>query len=61
MTTSEPAPTAYPSSWWKPGMPPLEPEPEPESVLRPLEMELHAAAMSEQEWEQFVKRSRGDR
>jgi len=42
-------------------MPPLEPEPEPESVLRPLEMELAAAAMSDEEWSAFVKRSRGNR
>ena len=42
-------------------MPPLEPEPEPESVLRPLEMELACAAMSDAEWAAFVRRSRGNR
>ena len=42
-------------------MPPLEPEPEPESVLRPLEMELHCSAMSDAEWESFTRRVRGSR
>ena len=42
-------------------MPPLEPEPEPESQLRPLEMELHCAAMSDEEWAAFTRRARGGR
>ena len=39
----------------------MEPEPEPESVLRPLEMELHCSAMSDTEWESFTRRVRGSR
>ena len=58
---TEQPPTRYPDSWRPRGAPDFEPEePEP-SALKPLEMELAAAAMSDQEWQQFVKRSRGDR
>ena len=50
----------YPEAWrpsWAPEFP--EPEPEPESNLRALELETAAAAMSEEQWQEFVKRTRG--
>jgi hypothetical protein len=56
---TEQPPTRYPEAWRPKNAPAFEPEPEPESVLRPLEMELAAAAMSDEEWAAFVRRSRG--
>jgi len=53
MTTD---PVRYPDSWRPRGAPEFEPEPEPD--VRPLEMELRAAAMTEDEWQAFVKRAR---
>jgi hypothetical protein len=50
----------YPDAW-KPSWAPAFDEPEPEPQLKPLEMELHAAAMSDEQWEAFVKRARGGR
>jgi hypothetical protein len=58
---TEQSPSRYPDSWRPRGAPDFEPEPEPESMLRPLEMELHAAAMSDEQWAAFVKRARGNR
>ena len=59
--STEPEPTAYPDAWRPAGAPPFE-EPAPtEPALKPLEMELAAAAMSDAEWATFVRRSRGDR
>jgi hypothetical protein len=55
------SPQAYPSSWHPRWAPPLELEPEPDSALKPLEMELHCAAMDDAEWAEFVKRARGSR
>ena len=57
----EQPPTRYPEAWKPRGAPDFEPEPEPESVLRPLEMELHCAAMSDAEWAAFTRRARGGR
>ena len=51
-------PTEYPAAWRPRGAPPFEPV-EPEPALQPLAMELHAAAMSDEEWQAFVKRARG--
>jgi hypothetical protein len=51
-------PTRYPDSWRPKGAPPFD-EPDPLPALEPLAMELHAAAMSDEEWEAFVKRTRG--
>jgi hypothetical protein len=52
----------YPEAWRPKGAPPFdEPEPEPEPKLKPLEMELTAAAMSDEEWAAFVRRTRGTR
>ena len=57
MTTDD----SYPEQWRPAGAPPFE-EPTPtEPALKPLEMELAAAAMSDAEWATFVRRSRGDR
>jgi|KBSSwiStaDraftv2_1062776.scaffolds.fasta_scaffold2549647_2 hypothetical protein len=56
----EQAPTRYPDSWKPKGAPAFD-EPEPGPELQPLEMELAAAAMSDDEWTQFVARARGDR
>jgi len=53
-------PVEYPSAWRPAGAPPF-PEPEPVPQLKPLEMELVAAAMSDEEWATFVKRARGGR
>jgi hypothetical protein len=59
MTMTEQSPTRYPESWKPRGAPDFEPEePEP-SALKPLEMELAAAAMSDEEWAVFVRRARG--
>jgi hypothetical protein len=52
--------TRYPDSWRPREAPPFD-EPEPEPKLKPLEMELHAAAMPDEEWQAFVKRARGVR
>jgi hypothetical protein len=57
---TEQPPTRYPEAWKPRGAPDFEPE-EPGPELQPLAMELHAAAMSDQEWESFVKRARGSR
>lgn len=40
--------------------PPFE-EPEPETKLEPLAMELHAAAMTDEQWSAFVNRARPGR
>ena len=57
MTTDD----SYPEQWRPRGAPPFE-EPAPtEPALKPLEMELAAAAMDDAEWAAFVRRSRGDR
>jgi hypothetical protein len=53
-------PTGYPDSWRPRGAPPQEPEPE-QPKLEPLAMELHAAAMTDDEWAAFVKRARPGR
>ena len=59
--STEPEPTAYPDAWRPAGAPPFD-EPAPtEPALKPLEMELACAAMSDAEWAAFVRRSRGDR
>jgi hypothetical protein len=50
---------SYPSSWRPSWAPPFDEQPEPEPELEPLAMELHAAAMSDDEWQAFVKRARG--
>jgi hypothetical protein len=51
----------YPEAWRPSGAPPFDEPAEPEPQLKPLEMELHAAAMSDEEWAAFVKRARGGR
>ena len=48
MSTPAAQDDSYPASWRPKGAPPFEPAPEPEA--KPLEMELHAAAMSDDEW-----------
>ena len=50
----------YPEAWRPRGAPAFE-EPEPDPQLKPLEMELHAAAMTDDQWSAFVKRARGGR
>jgi hypothetical protein len=57
MTTND---SSYPSSWRPAWAPPFD-EPEPEPKLELLEMELHCAAMTSDEWAAFVKRARGSR
>jgi hypothetical protein len=57
---TEQSPTRYPDAWKPRGAPDFEPE-EPESQLKPLEMELAAAAMSDEEWAAFTRRARGGR
>jgi hypothetical protein len=49
-------PTEYPAAWRPRGAPPFEPV-EPDPQPEPLAMELHAAAMSDEEWQAFVKRA----
>ena len=51
---------SYPESWRPKGAPAFD-EPAPTPETKPLEMELHAAAMSDDEWAAFVQRARGDR
>ena len=59
---TEQSPTRYPDSWRPKDAPAFEPEPEPSAPeLQPLEMELAAAAMNDDEWESFTRRTRGDR
>ena len=59
MSTPAAQDDSYPASWRPREAPPFD-EPEPEPKLEPLAMELHAAAMSDDEWAAFVKRARGD-
>jgi hypothetical protein len=58
---TEQPPTRYPDAWHPVWAPPLDEEPEPGPQTQPLAMELHAAAMSDEEWQAFVKRARGAR
>ena len=51
-------PTRYPDSWRPAGAPPFD-EPESDPQPEPLAMELHVAAMTEDEFQAFVKRARG--
>jgi hypothetical protein len=53
-------PVEYPASWHPKGAPPF-PEREPDPELPPLAVELHVAAMSDTEFDAFVKRTRGGR
>ena len=57
---TEQSPTRYPDAWKPRGATDFDPKPGP-SALKPLEMELAAAAMSDEEWSAFVKRARGCR
>ena len=58
MTTPEPV--EYPEAWRPRGAPPF-PKSEPEPEVEPLAMTLAAAAMSDSEWEAFVRTARGGR
>jgi hypothetical protein len=53
-------PVEYPASWRPKGAPPF-PEREPEPELPPLAVELHVAAMSDEEFAAFTRRTRGGR
>ena len=52
MTTDD----SYPEAWRPAWAPPFESPPEPESKSEPLAMELHAAAMDDEQWAEFTKR-----
>ena len=49
----------YPEAWRPAGAPPFPERPEPE--LKPLEIELAVAAMSDEEFEAFTRRTRQGR
>jgi hypothetical protein len=51
----------YPEAWRPREAPPFDEPAEPEPQLKPLEMELVAAAMTDAQWSAFVKRARGGR
>jgi hypothetical protein len=54
-------PVEYPIQWKPKGSPPF-PEPaEPDPQLKPLEVELVVAAMSDAEFEALTRRTRGGR
>ena len=58
---STPEPVEYPEAW-RPSWAPPFPEPaEPDSKLQPLEVELHIAALSDQEFADLTRRARGGR
>jgi len=56
----EQPPTRYPEAWKPRGAPDFEPEPEPE-IEPSIAMHIAAAAMDDETWAAFVRRSRGDR
>jgi hypothetical protein len=58
---AQPIDDSYPARWRPRGAPPFEEPAEPEPQVEPLAMELHAASLSEDEWQAFVKRARGGR
>jgi hypothetical protein len=51
---------SYPESWRPSGAPPFN-EPESDPAPAPLAMELHVGAMTDEEFESFVRRARGNR
>jgi hypothetical protein len=57
---TQPVDDSYPSQWRPAGCPPFD-EPAPKPEVEPLAMELHAAAMTDEEWSAFVKRARPGR
>ena len=58
MTTPD---DSYPARWHPAWAPPLEEPAEPEPQPEPLAMELHVAAMSDEEFESFIRRARPGR
>jgi hypothetical protein len=56
---TEPAPTQYPGGWHPKWAPPQDSPPEP--IQPSLQMDLAAAAMTDDEWTAFVRRARGSR
>ena len=58
--TTQPVDDRYPEQWRPRGAPPFE-DPEPETKLEPLAMELHIASLSDEEFSALTKRTRGGR
>ena len=60
MTTQPDDPYRYPEAW-RPAWAPEFPEPEAKPELEPLAMEIAVSAMSDEEFESFIRRTRGNR
>lgn len=58
--STEPVDDRYPEAW-RPAWAPEFDEPEPEPKPEPLAMELHVAAMTDEEFESFIRRARPGR
>ena len=58
--TTQPDDDRYPEAW-RPAWAPEFPEPEPESKLEPLAVEVWLASLSEDELEATLQRARGHR